>query len=301
MNNTMQAAAVGSNESLIFPITMEEVNARLSSFKGNSPAGNRVDSARRIAWFNEKAAQAKLDIRELDFDSILPAESKGRLALERSVEIEGCHACRRLEGIFADLSRAAEALEKTAAPSKAADEFIKAGAAEIAALENRISELRARSGPVLYGKINRLKRELRQLTEVMIHGNWKEVPTADKADMLDYELNQLVFSGHYAGPCTEEAAKARISEIEQDLAKLIETKNNQLTEEEVREAVSDEGRISEIKAGILNQERIIEMNSANVRAAEQDYSEQLESALVSAESIVRVYQINCERLALGLP
>ena len=302
MKKQIETPATGSNESFIFPITMGEVNSRLSAFKGNPPealsqAHGKVDSARREAVCEIKAARIKLDIRKLDFETTLAAEAKGKLVLALSVEMEGIHACRKIGKIFDELHPVAEILEEAVCAAKASA----ATAEGVAALERRITELQARmSVEINHAKIGRLGNNLRSLVEVVMHGKWKEVPTSDQVNMLQIELTRLASSGLYTGEATKAAAKERISEIEQELELLREAENNQLNDDEHTELREALGRIPKMRAELLEEESVTGMNSATARAAQEKFTKQFEAALISAEGIVAVYQINCERLALGL-
>jgi len=288
---------------------MAEVNARLSAFKGDSPealsqernrAASKVDYAHREAGYNIMEASAKLDIRKLDFDPTLSAEAKGKLVLDLSVKLENIHASRRLWKIFDELSHGVEELENITRATGTINDLLTAKAGEIAALKTRIGELSARIAPKMTRTILNLKTELQFLVEVMTNGKWKQVAAADKEDKLRLELDLLVRSELYDGATTGAAARKRISEIELELENFYKAQNNQLQEEEIHELQASKLRISEMETELLEVEAANVRNLASLQAARQKYIPQFEAALVSAKCIAEVYQINCERLALGL-
>ena len=306
MKDTMQATGTGATNTYMFPITMEEVTARMNAFKATAPEaggqkrkGWRVESARRDAWYEVTTAKARLARRQMEYGADPAGEATGEHALKSEIDLECMATCSRLGIIFDHVALAAEDRDNEIGDAPPVAAFMADMNEKAAALDQRIAELSARKVTVLHGKITRLGNELRYLVEVMMHGQWKKAAPADRPEMLAIELNRLASEGRYTGPVTEDAARARLEEIERELDTLNEAKRTALTDGEGRELAKAEMERAAIDAAILKAMPEFEKSAAIERAAVEKFEARFEASMIDAACVVEVHLIDCERIALG--
>jgi len=306
MNDTMQATGTGANNTYMFPITMEEVTARMNAYKATPPEaggrewkGWRAEASRRDAWYDVTEAKIRLALRKMAGGADIAGESAGDSGPQMEVEPETLCACRRLGMIFDDMAHAAEERDTQVGTARSSTLPMEELEEKATSLDRRIAELSARNVKVLHGKIISLGNELRFLGEVMLHGQWKRKPKEERPQWLASELALVETKGYYTGPKTEEAARARLEEIERELETLNETKRKALTDGEAGELAMAQRKRGGIAAAIMNAMPEFEKNAAIERAALEKFEARFEAAMIDAASVVEVYRIDCERLALG--
>ena len=296
MKDTMQATGTGATSTYMFPITMEEATARLNAFNATGPEvkGWRAESARRDAWYDVTEAKAKLARRQME----CAADSAGKQVMKTEHELEAVHACRRLGIVFDGIAQAAEEMIKAVGPADAVAELKAGMLGEVAALESKIAGLRERDVVVLKGNRMTLKEELRGLTRLFNHGGWRNAAKEDKAECLRIAFDGLNVIVSCKCEPTEESINARIAEIHELEEAINETERNCLTDEEHQELEVSLSKLRKINARIEQELPADGAIHATAAEAREKFNELLGAAMIEAASVVEVYLINCERLAL---
>ena len=307
MNNTTVGTAQGSTVTEMQPLTFEGVKARLHAAIGSKQEirfqgvhSRLIDSARHAAACDAGEARLSREISEMH----ALAPGAGEMAKKQNLvaELAGIVAVRKVGTILDDIVRAGAALASVRAVADAATTKIEAMQAEAAALDRRLAELDARDVIPQRGTIMHLRRELRMLGDVILHGKWKRCPDKEEREIaLKCELEMLETLHGYLAPTTETAARERITQAERELDELVEAMNNQLTDEEFGERHEARRESQKIQAAILKEAPHFEEAAASYRAAEETYSEHYEAALIAAESAIVVYEITCGKDAASTP
>lgn len=306
MNNTTAGTAQGSIATGMQPLTFAGVKARLHAAIGSKLEirfqgvhSRLIDSARQAAACDAGEARLSREISEMH----ALAPGAGEMAKKQNLvaELAGIVAVRKVGTILDDIVRAGAALASVREVADAATAKIEALQAEATALDSRLAELDARDVIPLRGKIAQLRRELRLLGDVILHGKWKRANKEEREITLKHELGILEVTHGYIAPTTETAARERITRAERELDELVEAMNNQLTDEEFGERHEARRESQKIHAEILKEAPHFEEAAAAYRTAEATYSEHYEVALIAAESAIEVYEITCGKDAASTP
>lgn len=297
MNDT-KTTATGEIETYIFPITTEEVAARLNTAKGNitEPAGLernrwRVASANRQSWFKIKEATVLLDLARAAGGTHGPADATPG----SEAELVTLHACRLLWDICDGVAQAAEETRNAVAPYVAAEKLKDEMRAELVAMESQIAELSKRDVTILKGKRMRRKDEVSTLENLLQHGSWRFVAKEFRQGALERQCQNRNIQPPL-DDMSEAGINARIADGKREIEAINDAERNQLTKEE-------RGKLEDLRSQVMvtNAHLAQVPLHASALAAFDQMDEMFEAAMINAMGVVAAYRINCERLGTGRP
>ena len=307
MKQEIEATQSGSNDAAMIPLTLDGVTARLKQFSSTaaevrSQGSERhlVNSAIRNSGYDVAEAKVKRELKKLGSSSESSPDTLQR-EQELAAELEAIKASRKIGEILDGLIRAREEMKAIDSKTITAMNNMAAMKAQAAALETKISDLRATDNRAEINKIPNLENELRWVQGLLTDGNWKQTSIDYRGDALAAELEGLTEQDKYHGAPTLEGAEARIIAIEQQLAGLNQLDAFAFGADAIARLRALESELLGINVAIAKATPAYEEISEAGRIAEERFGELVDSALITAKGVIEVYQIASERIATHLP
>ena len=249
-----------------------------------------VDIVSRNARFDVEEAKAKSELRKLDRNPDLFPGSTDTMRQALETQLEGISACRKI-GTIKDIlgtfyESQVEALESAAIAGKE----IVGMKADASALENQISDIRARDVREDLDKAVYLENEMEFVNRVLSNGTWTKTSLDKRIEAFRYDLGNLEAQGIYNGELTEDAAINRVKEIETQLSNIRE--KPELSAAEINKLAMLESELDKIKKSITEKTPGVKAIIARSEETVEKFKDLLDASEISIYSILEIFKIN---------
>ena len=282
-------------------MSIEGVNQELGAYHGIpahelSSKSFHVDSARRTAACDLREATAKLELAKLRGGQ--PSASSKQRESDLGGELEEIAALRKLGTIFESIARAADELGAVACQAKPYSDRLAEMNAQAETMKARLADCRARDVREELEGYEPLVDELRWTRGLLDEGKWRTRGGDAREAIFNEELSTLLNLGRYTGEMTMDGAERQVLLLEQRIATMDARRENELTPTEMAELPQLVREIAALDAAILEEARYSYFAIASARFHEARFGQLLEAASISAESVVKSYEITRELIAL---